>query len=374
MTAVAWRFLEQERVDVMITLLKMVQEQLAAGENRFRAAFANAAVGMSLLEPDGRFVFVNPALCAFTGYSEGELTALTLLSVMHPDDRNDGDKEMRRLLAGRVDRLVLEKRYVKQGGGVAWARTSISLVPAEGMGTDQIVALFEDITERKLADELLAHQALHDPLTGLPIRALLCQWIEAAAAECRTRDSMAALLLIDLDRFKDINDSFGHRFGDLVLNRLTPRLGTGLREIDRVARLGGDEFAIFLPEADREAAVLVAQRALVNLSRPIEVNGHRLDVGASIGIALFPEHGHDAETLLRRADVAMYSAKRSRAGHAVYADGQSHSSPRRLELVAELRQGIEDGQLQLHYQPKIDLKTGQVVGAEALVRWRHPRD
>ena len=113
---------------------------------------------------------------------------------------------------------------------------------------------------------------------------------------------------------------------------------------------------------------------LVELSRPIEVNGHRIDVGASIGIALFPEHGQDPETLMRRADVAMYAAKRARAGQAVYAAGQSHSSPRRLELVAELRQGIEDGQLLLHYQPKIDLRTGRVIGAEALVRWQHPRD
>jgi diguanylate cyclase (GGDEF)-like protein/PAS domain S-box-containing protein len=358
----------------MINWLETAQEELTAGEDRFRAAFEHAAVGIVLATPDGRFAHVNPAFCSLMGYTEREVMGLDFLAFTHPEDRHDSGRLLRRLLDGEVTSLVIEKRYVSKGGGVTWAKTSISLVPGEGEGPDHFVALFEDITERKRTAELLAYQASHDALTGLPNRAQLWESMEAAVAEARALGGTAALLWIDLDHFKDINDTFGYNYGDQVLKRLNPRMWAGLREVDLVARLGGDEFAILLPGADRERAVLVAERVRVDLSRPIEVNGHRIDVGASIGIALFPEHGQDAEMLMRRADVAMYAAKRSRAGQAVYAAGQSQSNPRRLELVAELRQGIEDRQLLLHYQPKVDLRNGRVLGAEALVRWQHPRD
>ncbi len=367
-------YLELERTWMMIKWAEMALEELTADEDRFRAAFVHAAFGMVLAGRDGRFTHVNPAFCALTGYTEWDLMTLDFLAVTHPEDRHDSARQLRRLMDGGCASLVLEKRYVTKSGGVTWAKTSISLVPGADGGPDHFVALFEDITESKRTGDLLEYQASHDALTGLPNRARLWKSMEAAVAAARTRGGTAALLWIDLDRFKDINDTFGHHYGDQVLKDLNPRLWAGLRETDLVARLGGDEFAILLPGADREGAVRVAERVLAELCRPIEVNGHRIDLGASIGIALFPEHGQDAETLMRRADVAMYAAKRSRAGLTVSAAGQSHSTPRRLELVAELRQGIEDGQLLLHYQPKVDLRTGRVLGAEALVRWQHPRD
>ena len=358
----------------MIKWAEMALEELTAGEDRFRAAFVHAAFGMAIVRPDGRFAHVNPAFCALTSYTERDLMALDFLAVTHPEDRQDSARQLRRLIDGDVADLVLETRYVTKGGGVTWAKTSISLVPDAGGRPDQFVALFEDITERKRTGDLLEYQASHDALTGLPNRARLWQALEAAIVEARACVGTAALLWIDLDRFKDINDTFGHHYGDRVLKLLNPRLWVGLRETDLVARLGGDEFAILLPGTGRQEAIMVAKRVRVNLCRPIEVNGHRIDLGASIGIALFPEHGQDAETLMRRADVAMYAAKQSRAGLTVYAMGQSHSTPRRLELIAELREAIEDEQLLLHYQPKVDLRTGRVVGAEALVRWQHPRD
>jgi diguanylate cyclase (GGDEF)-like protein/PAS domain S-box-containing protein len=366
--------LERERTDAMIKWAEMALEELTAGEDRFRAAFAHAAFGMALARPDGRFDHVNPAFCALTGYTEWELMTRDFLAVTHPEDRQDSARQLRRLMDGEVTSLVIEKRYITKGGGATWAKTSISLVPGAGGEPEHFVALFEDITERKRTDDLLEYQAAHDALTGLPNRARLWKSMEAAVAQAREHGGTTALLWIDLDRFKDINDTFGHHYGDQVLKDLNPRLWAGLRETDLVARLGGDEFAILLPGADRQEAVGVAERVRAELCRPIEVNGHRIDLGASIGIALFPDHGQDAETLMRGADIAMYAAKRSRAGLTVYAVGQSHSTPRRLELVAELRQGIEDGQLLVHYQPKVDLRTGRVLGAEALVRWQHPRD
>jgi diguanylate cyclase (GGDEF)-like protein/PAS domain S-box-containing protein len=350
------------------------QEELTVGVDHFRSAFIHAAAGMALATRDGRFARINPAFCAHMGYTERDLMALDLLAITHPDDRQAYERQLRRLLDAEVTSLVIENRYLTRSGVVIWARTSISQVPGEGMGPDYFVVQFEDVTEHRRTGEMLEYQASHDELTGLPNRARLCESIEATIADESRRCGTAALLWIDLDHFKDINDTFGHHYGDRVLKLLNPRFWVGLREGDLVARLGGDEFAILLPGADREGAVRVAERVLVELSRPIELNGHRIDVGASVGIALFPEHGQDPETLMRRADVAMYAAKRARAGQAVYAAGQSQCSPRRLELVAELRQGIEDGNLLLHYQPKIDLKTGKVLGAEALVRWQHPTE
>jgi diguanylate cyclase (GGDEF)-like protein/PAS domain S-box-containing protein len=358
----------------MITSVHQPHDKLTATEDRFRAAFVHAAVGMALVRSDGRFAHANPALCALTGYTECDLMRRDFLAVTHPDDRLDTGRQLQRLRDGEVTSLVIEKRYVTKRGGTTWAKTSIAMVPGQDEGPAYFIALFEDISEREGTSSLLAHQTSHDALTGLPNRARLWESMEAAVAAARSCGGTLALLWIDVDRFKDINDTFGHHYGDEVLKSFSPKLRAGLRETDLVARLGGDEFAILLQGADRQEAIRGAERVLVELRRPIEVNGHRIDLGASIGISLFPEHGPDAEMLLRRADVAMYAAKRSRLGLAIYSLGQSQSTPRRMELVAELRQGIDDGQFLLHYQPKVDLRTGRIVGAEALVRWQHPRD
>lgn len=174
-----------------------------------------------------------------------------------------------------------------------------------------------DVRARSRVEGQLEYQASHDALTGLPNRTLLQRYLEQNISSSRANGSSFALLLIDLDRFKQINDTFGHHYGDIVLQQMNPRLRAALRGTDFVARLGGDEFAILLPGASREAASTIAEWILIGLGRPIDVDGHRLEVGASIGIALFPEHGDDATVLLQRADLAMYAAKRFPGGHAV---------------------------------------------------------
>src|SRR5262245_53236367 len=166
----------------MITCLETAKEELTAGEDCFRAAFVHAAVGMALATLDGRFAHVNPAFAAFTGYTERDLLALDFLAVTHPEDRHDSGRQLQRLLDGEVASLVIEKRYITKGGDVAWAKTSISLVRGQDGGPDHFVALFEDITERKRAGDLLEYQASHDSLTGLPNRARLWESIEAAVA------------------------------------------------------------------------------------------------------------------------------------------------------------------------------------------------
>ena len=218
------------------------------------------------------------------------------------------------------------------------------------------------------------HQALHDALTGLANRSLFRRRLEAAIDEQERAGGWAAVMIIDLDRFKEVNDTLGHHNGDILLCEIAARLIETLGSTATIARLGGDEFAILLPSmGDRERAVRSAQVVLESIERPFAVRDLQLHVGASIGIALCPEHGTDADTLIQRADVAMYLAKEGHTGYEVYAPERDQYSPGRLALAGELRRAIEGQELVLFYQPKASLATGRIIGAEALVRWQHPR-
>lgn len=215
-------------------------------------------------------------------------------------------------------------------------------------------------------------QALHDMLTGLPNRTLFLRHLRESIERGPSGQRMAVMLM-DLDRFKEINDTLGHHFGDHLLQQIGPRLSHVLREGDLMARLGGDEFGIVLPNLpDDAAAVRVAERLLEELERPLTVEGLALDVTGSIGIALYPAHSEDVETLLRCADVAMYAAKDAGGGYEVYHASLDQHSPERLTLVSQVRPAIESRQFVLHYQPKVRLADSHTVGVEALVRWQHP--
>jgi diguanylate cyclase (GGDEF)-like protein len=213
-------------------------------------------------------------------------------------------------------------------------------------------------------------QAMHDALTGLPNRAQLRSRVEAMCANPRA-SAKAAVMIVDLDHFKEINDTLGHHVGDALIKAVGERLSTLVREADTVARLGGDEFAIVANGADESAAGELANRIARSLRDPFLVCGVSLDVQASIGIALAPQHGDDSETLLRRADVALYTAKESRGCFAIYSAEEDLHTPQRLALLGDLRRAIDNDELTLHYQPQCDVRTGQVVGVEALVRWQH---
>ena len=217
------------------------------------------------------------------------------------------------------------------------------------------------------------HQAQHDSLTGLPNRTLFHDRVGQALSAARREHLPVAVMIMDLDRFKEVNDTLGHSSGDELLKQAGTRLRGALRESDTVARLGGDEFGVLLPRVvDSAAAVAVAQKLRQALEEPFTIHGLALQIEASIGIALYPEHGDDVHSLLQRADVAMYVAKEHPGGCEVYARERDDYSPDRLTLLTELRRAIDTGELFLHYQPRADLKTGAVTGAEALVRWSHP--
>ncbi len=218
------------------------------------------------------------------------------------------------------------------------------------------------------------HQALHDALTGLPNRTLFSHRIEQVLNSARRADRIAAVMLIDLDHFKEINDTLGHHAGDRLLQEVAERLDATIDERDTVARLGGDEFGVLLPDCPgHDEANAAAQKLLGQLREPFSIDGLTLEVDASIGIALSPEHGNDVEQLTQRADIAMYAAKEGGRGHVLFEPQLDRYSPRRLSLAGSLRSAIADGEIVLFFQPKAELRTGRIVGVEALARWRHPR-
>ena len=221
-------------------------------------------------------------------------------------------------------------------------------------------------------NEQLKHMALHDNLTGLSNRSLLSDRLEQLLLQSQRNERPFALLLIDLDRFKEINDTLGHQFGDKLLKKVSRRLLKSIREEDSVARLGGDEFAILLPQTGRAGAELIAKRIIHAMEEPFIINDVSTESRASIGIALYPEHGGNTDSLMQYADVAMYQAKRSRSGYAIYDPQQNTHSVRRLQLMNDLREAIEQNQVSIHYQPVLHADNRQVFCVEALARWVHP--
>ena len=232
-------------------------------------------------------------------------------------------------------------------------------------------AMRRQINDRQIA---LEHQALHDTLTGLPNRALLQDRLEQAIHAAHRNDKPVSLMLLDLDRFKEINDTLGHQVGDQVLRQIGRRLHDCMRDSDTVARLGGDEFAILSVDCDQQGALVFVQRVMDALQREVNIEQRRLFVGASIGIALYPGHGEDADTLTRHADIAMYSAKRGNRDYAIFDPDLEQQGVADLSLLNDLRAELNtpSQQFELHYQPQISLHDGEVAGMEALIRWRHP--
>jgi diguanylate cyclase (GGDEF)-like protein len=279
------------------------------------------------------------------------------------------------LRAMRGEREEVECSFVRRDG----SHVPVVLALAPLRDTDGEVSGFlgiaYDITERRRNEAYIRHMAHHDELTGLPNRTLLQERAALAIDMARTSGKQLAVLLIDLDRFKQINDSLGHHAGDVVLCAVAARFKQCLRSSDTVARMGGDEFVILLPQIDSpQQAERVAAKLLEAMAEPVQAGPHRLTVTPSIGIACHPHDGEDLTTLLRNADVAMYQSKHNgRNNYTLYNVHMHTGLAKRLELEGDLRQAIDGGELQLHYQPLVRLADGSVVGVEALLRWTHPQ-
>ncbi len=336
-----------------------------------------AALGIAILTPaveavGPRIAFVNDGFCAMFGRSrEGVIGQTPAIFGIVERQQSISDA----LLQHVFERTPFEAEATATRADGTEFELDLQLVPVEDAGElTHWVAFLRDVTETKLQVIALRHQAMHDSLTGLPNRTMLFDALERATDVARQRKTMLALMLMDLDRFKEVNDTFGHHFGDALLRQVAFRLQNQLRGSEMVARLGGDEFAILLPQTgDATDAASTAKRVLRALEAPFVVEGQVLEVGASIGIALYPEHGPDARTLARRADVAMYAAKQKQSGFSFHRPDSNPATADQLALVVELRRAMERNELQLHYQPKLHLRTGLVTRAEVLLRWNHPQ-
>jgi diguanylate cyclase (GGDEF)-like protein/PAS domain S-box-containing protein len=331
-----------------------------------------APIGVMTIRADGAIATANPASHAMLGYGPGELVGqpAAILS-----DAQDEAGFSRSPMSASGPFMETESVYVRKNGSRFPAGViALPLRDATGrlLGGLRMVM---DITERKRAAARIEHMALHDSLTGLPNRLLLSDRAGQALARAERSSGSFAVVLIDLDRFKQINDTLGHNVGDEVLKAVAQRLMSAVRATDTVVRMGGDEFALLLPDiSNPEQAIEVAQKILKTMGDDLVFENHRLHVTASLGVAFYPAHGTDLPTLLRNADAAMYDAKaRGRDAVSLFDEKMSSHANHQLELQADLRQAVAGGEFVLHYQPLVDTPTGEVRALEALLRWKHPR-
>jgi diguanylate cyclase (GGDEF)-like protein/PAS domain S-box-containing protein len=353
---------------------KRAEVALQDSEKRMRSVLDNVSDGLVTMDQSGLIETANPAVVKLFGYSEQELIGQPSDIVIATTHRSAFDNYLQRRLKLDIPVSGAHETMGKRKNGSLFPLEFV--VSSMQIGSRHLfIATLRDISERKAHTDALEYQALHDALTGLPNRSLFGDRLRQALLAARRNQKMFGVLLLDLDRFKDVNDALGHDRGDSLLQEVTARLRGVLRATDTIARLGGDEFAVLTTDAKHpDDVVASAKKILASLEGPFSIADQMVETSASIGIAMYPVHGDDPSTLLRRADVAMYVAKRSGGGHAVYAPEQEAQTLRRSGLAGELRRSIPQGELVLHYQPQVTLKNGSVQSLEALVRWNHPRE
>ena len=351
---------------------KRVEKALRLSEERYRLLIERNLAGVYVTTEEGRVLTCNDAFARLLGYE----SARALLEEEGGLPYFDTDDRTRLLFRLRLEGAVSnrEVRLQDRKGQAVWALENVRLVEGDAGEPAILEGILLDITDRKLAEQETEHRALHDALTQLPNRTLLNDRIDVALAAARRAGLVPALMFLDVDELKVINDTLGHATGDQLLRMMAERLTGSLREEDTVARVGGDEFTVLLPEvASEEAAVVVARKILERLSEPYLVGGEDLHVTVSIGVAIFPKHGDSPDSLLKSADGAMYGVKVA-GGNDVQVSSQlaERKALGRLSLEEELRRALEHEEFELHYQPQVDLEMRSITGTEALVRWRHP--
>jgi diguanylate cyclase (GGDEF)-like protein/PAS domain S-box-containing protein len=355
------------------TVLQRRQAAIGSGHALARAVFDHSSEGIFVTDADDRILAVNTALCRITGYAEDELIG------QRPSIWKSGhhDGEFFRSLSEALKRDGRWQGEIwnrKKSGEVIPTLENISRIPPSEAGIGSYVALMTDISNMKAYEDRLSHLAHHDPLTGLANRALLVDRLGHAIQKARRQKTSLAVMFLDLDHFKQINDSFGHATGDQVLKEVAARLSSAVRASDTVARLGGDEFVMVVGELENpERAGAIAAKLLKSISAPMQIEGREFLVTPSLGVAMYPQDGDSLTALMANADTAMYHAKKlGRNTWQFYSQSLGSRVCENLVFENALRSAEERGELSLHYQPQFDVASGRLVGAEALIRWTHP--
>lgn len=358
---------------------RQLEDQAVAlkdSEERFRTAFTHAPIGIALVSRDGQWTKVNRALCDTLGYSENELLNRSFASVIHPDDLRHAVQQVGEVLSGRSPDCQIEPRYVHSSGSTVWTSVNISSID-EGLSSgSEFVFQVLDITEKKLAEEKLQHEASHDSLTGLPNRSHFMKRLDAALRKVNEDPKYrVGVLFIDLDRFKFVNDSLGHFIGDELLVATANRLNASIRPPDMVARLGGDEFVVLVEgRHSPEKVTRIAERIQKKIGTPFKLQGHEVFTTASIGVLKVNGHHQSSGDVIRDADTAMYHAKRSgKARYQTFDDEMRESVRETLQLETDLRRAIQNDELKVNYQPIFSLEDERLHSLEALARWEHPK-
>jgi len=361
---------------IIVRQIKAVRAERALRESSQFATeiIENAGEGIVVYDRELRYIVFNRFMEELTGLRVADVIGRRATDVFPHLREQRVDELIERALKGESVSSPDIFYYVPSSDRRGWV-TGIYRPHHDALGkVAGVIGIIHDITERKTAEQQIEYQAYHDSLTGLANRRLFQEHLTLALALAQRRHRLVAVLFLDLDHFKIVNDSLGHSIGDALLKVVAMRLKDAVREGDTVARVGGDEFTIVLQElAEREDAAMIAQKVLRTIAEPVEVGEHRLYVTTSIGITLFPDDGEDAETLLKNADNAMYRAKaEGRNTYQMSTQELNRSTHERMTLESGLRLAMERKEFELFYQPQIDIRSMRIVGMEALLRWRHP--
>ncbi|MED1951371.1 EAL domain-containing protein [Brevibacillus centrosporus] len=356
-----------------ITDRKAMEAEMLASEARYRIIAENTSDIISVINSDGDFLYLSPSHQTLWEHDVPAEKFQNLLEWIVEADRDIMSYAIRYTYSTGKGYMA-ECRIKSERAVAIWTETKTSPVFDEQGNVTKLILVTRDITERKLTEEMIHHLAYHDSLTDLPNRRMYVQHLTKEIMQGKRFQSNLAVLFLDMDRFKDINDSFGHDIGDLLLVEMAKRLKACIQPSDMVARLGGDEFTILLgQQGDSKRAEEVADLIMGQLQKPFELSGHLVNISCSIGIALFPQDGDTAEDLLKRADTALYSVKsQGRNGYSFFDPTMEAKSLERILMENEMRKAIDQQQFHVYYQPKMDISSQKLTGMEALVRWVHP--